>query len=92
MAITLNFKLTEAAQKATPSGPSQSFPIEVGDPLPDTGDIIDVELADGPRAFVVVGRVFIYRQAACALNVYLDLPPDEQQRGTSPEIWAKLGE
>lgn len=93
MAITIFFRFTENAQKTIePTGGNTEFLSSPGDPVPNVGDVVDFELSGGPRAFVVAGRVFVYRGNASALHVYLDLPPDDAPEEFNPELWAKLGE
>lgn len=93
MTITIYFRYTDRAQKTiSDTGSNPEFLSSPGDPFPNTGDIVDFELSTGPRAFVVVGRSFVYRQDARALHVYLDLPPEDKSDEFNPALWVKLGE
>ncbi|HDR8930295.1 MULTISPECIES: hypothetical protein [Burkholderia cepacia complex] len=93
MAINIYFRYTDRAQKTiNEPGGNPEFLTSPTDPFPNTGDVVDFELSTGPRAFVVVGRQFVYRKDASALHVYLDLPPEEKDGDFNPELWTKLGE
>lgn len=93
MTITIYFRYTDRAQKTiSDTGGNPEFLSSPGDPFPNTGDIVDFELSTGPRAFVVVGRSFVYRKDARALHVYLDLPPEQKSDEFNPDLWEKLND